>query len=102
SVEKELSMLLDLFWKKEGAQGFSFDPIIAFGKNSSKPHYRASSDKLKKGDPVLIDIGALVSHYHSDMTRTSFFHSADSEMKIIYEIVKEAQKAALSKLKPGV
>jgi Xaa-Pro aminopeptidase len=101
-TESEAALELDFFWKKRGGQGFSFDPIIAFGANSSMPHYRAGITPLKKGDTVLIDIGVMVNNYHSDMTRTVFFGEPHPEMRKIYNIVREAQTRALDAVKPGV
>jgi Xaa-Pro aminopeptidase len=99
--ESEVAAELEIFWKRHGGKGLAFEPIIAFGANSSMPHYRAGDTKLKKGDIVLIDIGVNFKHYHSDMTRVVFFGDVDPELKKIYAIVKEAQQAALNLCKPG-
>lgn len=101
-TEKELAFELEFFWRKQGAEGVAFDPIIAFGENSSMPHYRAGSTRLKLGDIVLIDIGVKLDHYHSDMTRTLFFGKGNPELEKIFAIVKEAQERALSVLKDGI
>jgi Xaa-Pro aminopeptidase len=103
-TESEVALELEIFWKRLGAKGVAFDPIIAFGVNSSMPHYRAGQAKLQKNDLVLIDIGVTYRHYHSDMTRVLFVgdsHQIDPEMKRIYSIVKEAQAQALLRCKPG-
>lgn len=102
--EKEIASELEIFWLREGGEGLAFDAIIAFGSNTSMPHYRPSpTQKLKKGDPVLIDIGVSLEHYQSDMTRVIFFGGAPSgKMQEIYDVVKEAQKLALDHCKPGV
>ncbi|NGX58834.1 MAG: Aminopeptidase YpdF [Chlamydiae bacterium] len=92
---------LIIFWRKNNAQGISFDPIIAFGSSSSMPHYHPSDKKLEMGMPVLVDIGVKLRHYHSDMTRVVFLGEPDPKMKEIYEIVKGAQEAALKLCKPG-
>lgn len=99
--EIEIANELEIFWKKHGSKGLAFDPIIAFGPNSSMPHYRAGSSRLKKGDIVLIDIGVNLLHYHSDMTRTVFYGTPQPQLAEIYEIVRKAQAAALSLCKPG-
>lgn len=100
-TELEVVRELDIFWKKMDAQGLAFDPIIAFGPGSSMPHYHPGRSKLKKGMPVLIDIGVVLNHYNSDMTRVVFFGEPDPKMKEIYEIVRSAQEAALKMCKPG-
>lgn len=100
--ECELALELEFFWKKKGAKKLAFDSIIAFGVNSSMPHYRAGETKLTQGMHVLIDIGVVWKHYHSDMTRVLFFGPSNSEIKKIYEIVDQAKQHALSLCKPGV
>lgn len=101
-TEKELAKSLELFWISEGADRVAFDPIIAFGANSSMPHYRAEATKLKKGDAILVDIGVVVDGYASDMTRMLFFGNMHPKMKEIYQIVHKAQKAAIDRARPGV
>lgn len=100
-TELDVVKELIIFWRRNDAQGISFDPIIAFGASSSMPHYHPQAKKLEKGMPVLIDIGVKLNHYHSDMTRCVFFGEPDSKMKEIYEIVRGAQEAALKLCKPG-
>ena len=99
-TEMELAQELEIFWKKRGGQGLAFEPIIAFGANSSMPHYTVSTTKLKKGNPVLIDIGVTYNHYHSDMTRVVFFGEPHPKMLEIYSIVQKAQKEALKLCRP--
>lgn len=99
--EEELAVALELFWKNHGGKKLAFEPIIAFGANSSKPHYRAGATKLKKNDIVLIDIGVIKNNYHSDMTRTVFFGTPLPKLEEIYELVREAQSRALKLCKPG-
>lgn len=100
-TEEELAFGLEFFWKSQGGKNLAFEPIIAFGPNSSKPHYRAGNAKLKQGDIVLIDIGVVKEGYHSDMTRTVFFGDPIPKLKEIYVIVREAHCRALSFCKPG-
>jgi len=100
-TEKELALSFEIFCRKQGAEKLAFDPIIAFGKNSAFPHYRAGSAKLKKGEIVLIDIGVVVDHYHSDMTRTIFFGKADSRLILLDSAVKKAHAAATALCKSG-
>lgn len=99
--EIELASELELFWKRRGARRLGFDPIIAFGPNSSMPHHRAGHTTLSRHHPVLIDIGVVLSHYHSDMTRVVFFGEVSSTLKEIYTIVEEAKAHALAICRPG-
>lgn len=100
-TEQECAIELEIFWKKRGSKGLAFDPIIAFGANSSMPHYRAGKEKLKNGHTVLIDIGVNFKHYHSDMTRVVYYGQPDSRLIEIHSIVQKAQQAALDICKPG-
>lgn len=99
--ERELSILFQSFCLKNGADGVAFEPIIAFGKNSSFPHHHSGSTRLKKGDIVLFDLGLQLEGYASDMTRVHFFGNPDPKLQQLYQIVQKAQKAALKACKPG-
>lgn len=101
-TELEAAAELEIFWKRHGSQGLAFESIIAFGTHGSMPHYRPGKVKLKKGDPILIDIGVKWGHYHSDMTRTVFFGKPSGVMEEIYRIVLKAQTEALKLCKPGI
>jgi Xaa-Pro aminopeptidase len=100
-TEKELALSFELYCRKHGAERLAFDPIVAFGKNSAYPHYRAGDAKLKKNDIVLIDIGVVVDKYHSDMTRTLFWGKADPRLVLLDSTVKKAHAAALALCKSG-
>lgn len=100
-TEVELAVELEIFWKRKGSKTIAFDPIIAFGANSSMPHYRVGNHRLQYGDAVLIDIGVNYENYHSDMCRVVFFGEPDPKIKAIYSIVKSAQETALQKCFPG-
>ncbi len=99
--EQDLAQDLQLFWIRQGGQQLAFEPIIAFGASTSRPHYRAGKQRLVKGQPVLIDIGVTLNSYHSDMTRVVFFGEPAPKMLEIYNIVLEAQQAALDLCRPG-
>lgn len=101
-TELDLAIALEIFWKKQGADGLGFDPIIAFGPNSSMPHYRPQNVPLQKGDTVLIDIGVKLDGYHSDMTRVVFFGEPSPKMKELYEVVLKAQEKTVNKVAPGI
>lgn len=100
-TEKEIALEFEVFCRQHGAEKMAFDPIIAFGKNSAYPHYRAGNTRLKKGDVVLIDIGISLDNYHSDMTRTLFFGKADPRLVVLDTVVKEAHAAALAACRVG-
>lgn len=101
-TEVDVATELEIFWKRKGADGLGFDSIIAFGINSSMPHYHPQLVPLKKGDAVLIDIGVKWKGYHSDMTRMVFFGEPSAKMKEIYEVVLTAQELAVKACAPGI
>ncbi len=96
-TEKEIAFELEMFIKKTGSDP-SFPPIVAFGKNSSMPHYKTNNEKLITNNIVLLDFGAKFENYCSDMTRTVFFGKADEKFKKIYGTVLDAQKRAAEQL----
>ncbi len=100
-TEKGLARLFEIYCLENGAEGLSFEPIIAFGPGGAMPHYRAQDTVLKEGDAVLIDIGVVRDGYHSDMTRVLFFKKEDLYLSKLYEIVKRAQRSALEMCRPG-
>jgi len=101
-TEKAAATLFEVFCLENGAEKVAFDPIVAFGKNTAFPHYRPGSTRLKKGDAVLLDLGVVVDHYNSDMTRTFFFGKPDPRLVVFHAVVKEAHDAALLLCRPGV
>jgi len=80
----------------------AFGSIIAAGKNSALPHAVPSKGRIRQGQFLLFDMGVKQKYYHSDMTRTvAVGEKLPAKARQIYEIVREAQQAALDKLKPG-
>ena len=100
--EKEIALEIDYYMKKLGASELSFKTIAASGERSSMPHGVAGSRKIVFGDNITLDFGCIYEGYCSDMTRTVFVGQAQENIKDIYKIVLEAQKAALQMLKPGL
>lgn len=100
--EEYLSVELEYFMRKEGAEGLSFDVIVASGRRSALPHGRAGNKLLKAGDPVVIDFGARYRGYHSDETVTVFVEKVNDRHKEIYTVVKDAHDRAIDAVKPGI
>ncbi len=100
--ERDIRLELDYFMLKNGAEALSFDTIAISGKNTSLPHGTPSDKKIENGEFVLLDYGAVVDGWHSDMTRTFCVGTPDKEMKYVYDTVLEAQKSALEKVKSGI
>lgn len=101
-TEKEMASKLSKIYEDLGADGFSFPPIIAYGSNGADPHVSCGHSKLQPGDAVILDIGCVKDNYCSDMTRTVFFKEAPQKAKEVFEIVLEANKRAISLIKPGM
>lgn len=102
-TEKELSKKLLELQYKFGATNLAFlPPIVAFGKNSSRPHHTPTDRKLKKNEFILIDFGAEYNRYASDISRTFVFGKANRKMKEIYETVKEAQQKGIDMVRDDV
>lgn len=101
-TETQVAAQLEFFMKSGGSDNPSFSTIIASGPNSSCPHAQPTSRKLKKGEMVKIDFGAIYNGYHSDMTRTIFLGKATEKFKKVYLTVAKAQKEAVKALKVGV
>ncbi len=99
--EKEIAWEFEQYVRRNGASAVSFEPIVAFGKNSALPHHRASSDRLERDQIVLFDVGAVVDNYSGDATRVYFFGNPDPELKKIYSWVREAHLAARNAVRPG-
>jgi Xaa-Pro aminopeptidase len=101
-TEWELSLEIEMFYKRNGCRRNSFDTIAASGAGSSMPHYETSmKKKIRKGDVLLIDMGCEYEGYNSDLTRTVFMGSVDPFMRKIYGIVAEAQTRAIAAVKSG-
>lgn len=92
--EIDIAAEIDYNIRKRGGVP-AFPPIVASGCNSSMPHAEPSRRRLKKGDLVIIDLGASYRGYASDMTRTLCIGKPNRRQKDIYEIVLEAQKRAV-------
>lgn len=100
--EKDIQLELDFYMLKNGAEALSFETIAVAGKNSSMPHGVPSDYKVRNGDFITMDFGAVVNGYHSDMTRTVALGFATDEMKKVYETVLKAQTESIKAYKPGV
>ena len=100
--ERDLAAALDYEMRKLGALGVSFETIVVAGENSSKPHGVPGDNKVKNGDFITFDFGALYAGYHSDTTRTVCVGTPTPEMANVYDTVLKAQCAGVDALKPGL
>jgi Xaa-Pro aminopeptidase len=88
--------------RRAGAQGMSFETIVAAGARSALPHGLASSQPIPRRGFVVLDFGVVLGGYCSDMTRTVHVGRPTAEMRALYEAVLSAQLAAIAAVRPGV
>ena len=93
---------LELQARKAGAEGMSFDTIVAAGLRSALPHGRASAQPIPDSGFIILDYGVILAGYCSDMTRTVHMGAVSDAHRRMYEAVKVAQLAAIESVRPGV
>ena len=101
-TEKYIATRISYLFKMNGAEGDSYESIIAGGARSALPHARPTDRKFKKGDFIVMDFGALYNGYHADMTRTLVVGTPTAKHQEIYDIVLEAHLNGIAKAKAGV
>lgn len=104
-TERQVAQLIDDNMRVRGADDVSFPTIVASGPNGSRPHHEPGERVIVDGDAVVIDMGALVDGYHSDMTRTVQVGEWSDQLTAMYRTVRDAQTAGLSAVaagRPGV
>jgi len=100
-AESEIAADLEFFARSMGAEGMSFETIVASGKRSALPHGRATTAKVPGRGFVTLDFGVILNGYCSDMTRTVHMGKPGSPEQFAYDAVLEAQEAAVAAVKPG-
>lgn len=101
-TEKEVAWELEVFMRTHGAEKVAFDLIVGSGPNGAMPHATVSERVIRAGEPIVIDMGAMVDGYNSDLTRTICAGRPDDKFKEIYDIVLEAQCTAEQSIRPGM
>jgi Xaa-Pro aminopeptidase len=100
--EVEMAAHLEFAARMAGAEGMSFETIVASGPRSALPHGHATEQKMPRRGFVVLDFGVLLRGYCSDMTRTVHLGPATTDERDAYQAVLEAQLAAVAAVKPGV
>jgi Xaa-Pro aminopeptidase len=100
--ELEIASEIEYHMRREGAEAYAFESLVASGPRAVYPHGMPTAKKVGGGEAVVLDLGVKVSGYCSDMTRTVFFGKPKKEMVQIYEAVLESQTAALRAARPGM
>lgn len=101
-MERDIKNKIEELFMEKGAEGLSFDTIVASGPNSSKPHYNDDSRVIEKNDIIILDFGCKYNGYCSDMSRTVFVGTPTEEQRKIYNIVLDANMEAEKFAEKGV
>ena len=102
TTERGFALDLENAMRNDDADGVSFDIIVGFGETGALPHYQPAKRALADHQTVLVDWGAKLSGYASDITRTFHREGASDRFRSAYEVVLEANMAAIDAIKPGV
>jgi Xaa-Pro aminopeptidase len=101
-TEREVAWRMELAMREFGADSNSFNTIVSSGPNGAMPHHRPTDRAIGQGEPVVIDMGAKIGGYCSDITRTIIIGQADETFRHVYDIVLGAQLTAISIVRPGM
>jgi Xaa-Pro aminopeptidase len=100
--ESGLATEFEYQMRRLGAQKPAFDTIVASGARTALPHAQPTANRLRNNQLLLVDVGASQDGYASDMTRMAFLGKPGAKVKQLYQVVLEAQLAALDAVRPGV
>lgn len=101
-TEREFSLVLDTEMRRLGATAPSFETIVASGPNGALPHARPSDRVVSAGDLVVLDFGAVIDGYCSDMSRTIMVGEPSPDQQRMLDVVREAQQAGVDAVRPGI
>ncbi len=101
-TERDAALSFKKLLLESGADGWAFEPIIAAPPHSSRPHHIPSGKAIGKRGMLLIDVGASVGGYNSDLTRMRPLGTMSSKFTALYTIVRDAQRYALECIRPGI
>ncbi len=99
--EFEVGAEIEYQMRRKGASGPAFETIVAFGERAALPHARPTAKRLRKNELVVLDLGVILGHYCSDITRTVYVGRAPKRIRMWYQAVLEAQRAAIAAAKCG-
>ena len=101
-TERQIAAQLEYHMRALGADAAAFETIVAAGPNGSRCHHRPGERRLRRGEALLIDWGARVNEYHSDLTRVLFMGTIPPKLAEIHDVVRRAQEAGIAACRPGV
>ena len=100
-TERQVALELEHALRRAGADGLSFESIVAFGEQAAEPHHQPTHRVLEEGDVIKMDFAGMVGGYHADMTRTIAFGAPPPEIRKIHDVVRQAQQAAIDAVRAG-
>ncbi|MEM8857352.1 MAG: Xaa-Pro peptidase family protein [Chloroflexota bacterium] len=100
-TEKQIAGMLSQLMIEKGSEGNPFGPIVSSGSNAASPHAVPTDRPIQQGELMIIDWGAIVNDYPSDITRTFAVGEVSDELKKIYGVVKAANEAGLAVVSPN-
>ena len=101
-TESRVSWEIEQYARRHGAEAMAFESIVAAGPWGARPHARPRDEAIETGEPIVIDMGARVSGYCADMTRTIVLGEHDEQFPRIYDIVLAAHETAAEMIEPGM
>ncbi len=101
-TEKQVAWEIEKYIREHGGDGLSFGTLVGAGERGSMAHCAPTDRVLKQGEGIVIDMGARLDGYMSDLTRTIYLGKPDDEFKRIYDIVLAAQQTALELVEAGM
>ncbi|MFZ8845268.1 M24 family metallopeptidase [Thermoflexus sp.] len=101
-TEREAAWLAEQYLRTHGGEDVAFDILVASGPNAAMAHHHPGDRPLKVGEPIVVDLGARVDGYHSDLTRTFILGRMPRRFREIYDIVLRAQEAAIRHMRAGM
>ncbi len=100
-TEIDIALTIETAMRRAGAEGPSFETIVAAGENSARPHAVPSNRPIARREPVTIDMGLILAGYCSDMTRSFTFDTPDERFRTVQRVVRTAQQAGIAAIREG-
>lgn len=101
-TEKEVAWEIEKYLRERNSEALPFDVIVASGPNAALPHAKTTERAISTSEPVIIDLGARINGYSSDLTRTLCLGHQDDTFRRIYDLVLQAHRSAMEKLEAGM
>ncbi len=101
-TEREVALRLEAALIEAGADGAAFPIAVASGPHGALPHYRPTQRRIAPGEPIVIDMGAVVAGYCADLTRTVWLGETDEQLERVFAVVLAAVEAAEAGIRPGM